>query len=341
LTPPAVSRFNSRCSLDITRWNGVPEVRIGWVGVHAEGISALKAVCGAEYNVAGLMTLRQDKADKRCGSADYELICLQYDIPYHEVGNVNDFGSIAVLQSWQCDLLVVLGWGQILGPDALKQATIGAVGAHASLLPHNRGSAPVNWAIIRGEHQTGNSLIWLEEGVDAGHLIDQMSFPITSYDSCTTVYDKVADSNREMLLSLLHQLKAGERPGQPQQEPHDAVLPRRRPQDGVIHWNSSSEEIYNLVRALTRPYPGAFAFLNNQPYRIWSAARTPMTVSIAEAGTVMGPVHSPEPKACGQMVATADGAILILEVEDASGNVLQGPELSEQDWTGRRLSNAA
>jgi len=64
-------------------------------------------------------------------------------------------------------------------------------------------------------------------------------------------------------------------------------------------------------------------------------------VSIAEAGTVMGPVHSPEPKACGQMVATADGAVLVLEVEDASGNVLQGPELSEQDWTGRRLSNAA
>ena len=316
-------------------------MRIGWVGVHAEGISALKAVCGAEYDVAGLMTLRRDKADKRCGSADYELISLRYDIPYHEVDNINDASSVALLQAWCCDVLVVLGWGQILGPEALQQVTIGVVGAHASLLPHNRGSAPVNWAIIRGEHETGNSLIWLEEGVDAGHLIDQQSFPITAYDSCTSVYDKVADSNRDMLLSLLRQLEAGERPGQPQQVTHEAVLPRRRPQDGVIHWNSSSEEIYNLVRALTRPYPGAFAFLNNQPYRIWTAARTPMTVSIAEAGTVMGPVHSPEPKACGQMVATADGAVLVLEVEDASGNVLQGPELSEQDWTGRRLSNAA
>lgn len=316
-------------------------MRIGWVGVHAEGISALKAVCGAEYNVAGLMTLRRDKADRRCGSADYELICLQYDIPYHEVGNINDASSIDLLQSWQCDLLIVLGWGQILGSDALKHAKIGTVGAHASLLPHNRGSAPVNWAIIRGEHETGNSLIWLEEGVDAGHLIDQRSFPITSYDSCTTVYDKVADSNREMLLSLLHQLEAGKRPGQPQQEPHEAVLPRRRPQDGVIDWKSSSEEIYNLVRALTRPYPGAFAFLNNQAYRIWSAARTPITQPIAEAGTVIGPVHSPEPRACGQMVATSDGAVLLLEVEDTAGNVLQGQELSELDWTGRRLSNAA
>jgi hypothetical protein len=121
-----------------------PGVRIGWVGVHAEGIPALQAVCGAEYNVAGLMTLRRDKAEKRCGSADYESICLQYDIPYHEVKNINDACSIALLQAWQCDVLVVLGWGQILGPDALKHATIGVVGAHASLLPHNRGSAPVN-----------------------------------------------------------------------------------------------------------------------------------------------------------------------------------------------------
>ena len=316
-------------------------MRIGWVGVHAEGISALKAVCGAEYDVTGLITLRRDKADKRCGSADYELICQRYDIPYHEVDNINDVDSIDLLQSFRCDVLVVLGWGQILGPEALRQATIGVVGAHASLLPRNRGSAPVNWAIINGEHETGNSLIWLEEGVDAGQLIDQRSFPITSYDSCTTVYDKVAESNLQMMLNLLRQLEAGERPGRPQQEPHEAVLPRRRPQDGVIDWNSSSEEIYNLVRALTRPYPGAFAYLNDQPFRIWSAARTPINQPIAAAGTVIGPVHSPEPKACGQMIATADGAVLILEVEDSSGNLLQGPELSEQDWIGRRLSNAA
>jgi methionyl-tRNA formyltransferase len=155
------------------------------------------------------------------------------------------------------------------------------------------------------------------------------------------VYDKVAESNREMVLSLLRKLEFGERPGQPQQEPDEAVLPRRRPQDGVIDWNSSSEEIYNLVRALARPYPGAYAFLNDQPYRIWSAARTPITQPVAAAGTVIGPVHSPEPKACGQMVATANGAVLILEMQDASGNVLQGSKLSELDWTGRRLSNAA
>lgn len=316
-------------------------MRIGWVGVHAEGIPALEAVCEAEYDVVGLLTLRRAKADQRCGSADYDLLCQRFDIPLCEIDNINDEAIVRLLQSWDCDLLVVLGWGQILGPAVLKTARIGAVGAHASLLPHNRGSAPVNWAVIRGEQQTGNSLIWLAEGVDSGELIDQRAFPITPYDTCASIYDRVAESNREMLLDLCFQLQSGARPGTPQQHTDESVLPRRRPQDGRIDWNSSSQEIYDMVRALTRPYPGAFALLNGVTWKIWKAARLPLTTRLAAPGTVLGPVHSPDPAACGQLVATADGALLLLEVEDDTGHVLSGRELSESDWMESRFSHAA
>ena len=316
-------------------------MRIGWVGVHAEGIQALEAVCAAEYDVVGMLTLRRDKAERRCGSADYETICQDYDIPLHEVDNVNDDSSIEILISWECDLLVVLGWGQILGSAALKSARTGVVGAHASMLPHNRGSAPVNWAIIRGEQQTGNSLIWLSEGVDTGEVIDQRAFAISAYDTCSTIYDKVAESNREMLLDLCFHLEAGQRPGKPQLHNDEIVLPRRRPQDGLIDWYSRSEDIYNMIRALTRPYPGAFADLNGQTYRIWNAALLPLQKSVAVPGTVLGRVCSPNSSACGQLVATNDGAILLLEVEDKNGQLLQGRTLSEQDWTITRLRNTA
>ncbi len=317
-------------------------MRIGWVGVHSEGISALAAVCAAEYDVVGMLTLRRDKAERRCGSADYETICDDHDIPLHEVDNINDENSVAILNSWNCDLLVVLGWGQILGPDVLNTPRVGAVGAHASLLPHNRGSAPVNWAIIRGEQQTGNSLIWLSEGVDTGELIDQRAFPISAYDTCSTIYDKVAASNRDMLLDLCFRLEAGERPGEPQLHSDEDVLPRRRPKDGLIEWNSRSEDIYNMVRALTRPYPGAFADLNGQKYRVWNAALLSLPTAVAVPGTVLGSVCCPDSSACGQLVATKDGAIVVLEVEDENGQVFRGRELSEQDWTARaRLSDAA
>ena len=316
-------------------------MKIGWIGVHAEGIPALEAVCAADYEVVGLMTLQQQKADRRCGSADYDSVCERFEIPVFEAENVNDPASVDILTSWNCDLLVVLGWGQLLGAEALRQARIGVVGAHASLLPHNRGSAPVNWAIINGEPETGNSLIWLVEGVDSGNLIDQRAFKISAYDTCTTIYDRVAESNADMLIDLLKRLELGECPGTPQQETGEAILPRRRPKDGIINWNQTSCEIYNLIRALARPYPGAFAFLNGKSYRIWNAAMIPLPKSVATPGTVLGSVRSPEQNACGILVATNDGAILLLDVEDASGRVLQGRELSEQDWTEKRLNNAA
>ena len=218
-------------------------VRIGWVGVHAEGISALEAVCAAEYDVVGMLTLRQAKADRRCGSADYQSLCQRYDIPLCPVDHINDPSSVSLLAGWNCDLLVVLGWGQILSRAALQTARIGAVGAHASLLPRNRGSAPVNWAIINGERQTGNSLIWLAEGVDSGELIDQRAFDISVYDTCATIYDKVAWSNREMLLDLCFRLQAGQRPGTPQQHNDEPVLPRRRPQDGLIDWSARTADV--------------------------------------------------------------------------------------------------
>lgn len=307
-------------------------MKIGWVGVHAEGIPALEAVCQSDHELVGLVTLQQDKANRRSGSGGYESICQRFHIPIHEVDHINDAASIELLKSWNCDLLVVLGWGQILGAEALDTAKIGVVGAHASELPHNRGSAPINWAIINGETQTGNSLMWLADGVDAGDLIDQRSFPITPFDTCSTLYDHVAESNRDMILDLLSKLAAGDRPGSPQQHTDEPILPRRRPKDGLINWNSSSQDIYNLVRAVTRPYPGAFGELNGQTYKIWSVAVLPTGRSAATAGTILGSVISPEEKACGVVVATADSAVLILEAEDEGGHVLTGRELCEYHW---------
>src|SRR5439155_304057 len=111
------------------------------------------------------------------------------------------------------DIVFVIGWSQILHPPTLRLARSGMIGAHASLLPHNRGSAPINWALIRGERHAGNSLLWLAEDVDGGAVIDQTTFCITAYDTCASLYERVAASNRDMLLGLVPRLLAGERPG--------------------------------------------------------------------------------------------------------------------------------
>jgi methionyl-tRNA formyltransferase len=311
-------------------------LRIGWIGFHTEGVKALEATIAAGHDIVGVITLRPKRAARRSGAVDYSSICQRLDIPIHFVKHINDTDALDTLRSMTLDLGVVLGWSQILGPETLRTARLGMVGAHASLLPHNRGSAPVNWAIIHGETETGNSLMWLTDGVDEGALIDQRPFKITPYDTCATVYEKVATSNREMVLDLLAKLNVGGRPGKPQPPTDEFILPRRRPADGLIEWQQTAADIYNFIRALTRPYPGAFGWLDGSMHTVWQAAILPMSAELPfSPGTVVGPVRSPEPRACGQLVACGEGSLVVLEVEREDGTVLRGHELSEQNWQGR------
>ena len=314
-------------------------MKLGWVGFHMEGLPALEAVLAAGAPVAGVVTLKPEVAAPRSGAADYAPICRRFGVPLHEVTNINDPESRAMLQDLGLDLVFVIGWSQILSPETLATARLGMIGAHASLLPKNRGSAPINWALIRGERVTGNSLIWLAEGVDAGDVIDQTELQISPYDTCGTLYERVAASNRDMILRALPQLLRGEHVGTPQPRSNGAVLPRRRPADGLITWDQEACAVYNFIRALTKPYPGAFGWLDGRRWRVWRAALLPTPAGTAP-GEVLGPAVSPVDQACGQVVACANGAVTLLEVEGDDGTVYSGRRLAELTWTGRRWSHA-
>lgn len=315
-------------------------LRLGWVGLHQEGTLALEAVLRSGHQVVAVMTLTEDTMFQRSAAADYGEIGRRFQVPVHRVRNINDNEVVELLKSLDLDLLFVIGWSQILSARVLRCARIGVVGAHASLLPHNRGSAPVNWALISGEEHTGNTLFWLSEGVDEGDVIEQSHILISPYDTCATVYDHVARSNREMILRLLPRLARGERPGMRQDAAESELLPRRRPEDGAIDWTVGAQEVYNFVRALTRPYPGAFSELDGLRFKIWSCALLPPGVtSRAVPGEVLGSVVSPVAEACGIAVACGFGAVLLLEVEDQRGRILSGRGLSDADWARQRWTN--
>ena len=319
-------------------------MRFGWVGFHLEGIPALQGVIEAGVPIQAVLTLRPDVAATRSGAADYRSLCQRFGVPLHEIVHINDAASRELLKNLALDVVFVIGWSQILAPETLRTARVGMIGAHASLLPRNRGSAPINWALIRGEHTSGNSLIWLAESVDGGDLIDQTEFPITPYDTCASLYDRVAASNRDMILRVLPRLLAGERPGRPQPRHRGPILARRRPADGLIVWDQPACAVYNFVRALTKPYPGAFSWLDGRRWTVWQAALLPgdgppPPAPGAAPGTVLGPLHSPLRDACGQVVACAHGAVALLEIAADDGEVLRGPRLSEQPWTGRQWTN--
>jgi hypothetical protein len=141
---------------------------------------------------------------------------------------------------------------------------------------------------------------------------------------------------------LVPRLLAGEVPRRPQPQHNGAsrVLPRRRPADGAVDWAQPVQTVYNFIRALTRPYPGAFSAIGGRRYRVWQSALAHCAGARVAPGVVLGPVVSPVDEACGQLVACADGSLVLLELESEDGQVLRGRQLSDQPWTGQRWHHA-
>ena len=311
-------------------------IRIAWIGFHEEGLDAFSLVLKQGYSIQAFITLDDMAFSKRsAGSREYQQICEKYTIPYYTVNTIKGDAAYELISRLSPDLLVVLGWSEILPERLLLIPKIGTVGAHAALLPHNRGSAPINWAIIHGENTTGNTMMWLTPQVDAGEIIDQIAFDITPYDTCKTLYNKVAETNAIMLLRLLDNLERGVKPHNNIENITDEeILPRRKPQDGLVNWNLSGIEVYNFIRALTDPYPGAFTILDKKKWIIWKAVLLPVK-SKCEPGTIEGTAYGFCDNSCGYVISTKDSSILITEMESESGYRYTGKDLNDLMLKGK------
>lgn len=302
-------------------------MKIFCVGFHMEGVEAFDFLT-KNYNVVGLMTLNTIAASKRSGVFNFKTFSEEAKVPYYEVKHINDKSSVEILKNYNPDLLIVLGWSQLLNDEVLSIPTIGTIGAHASLLPKMRGSAPINWAIIKGEEKTGNTLMWLNIGVDTGKIIDQYEFQINLYDSCNTLYKYVAESNRVMLERSLPLIAKEGIIGIAQEDNGEDLLPRRKPEDGLINFNQTSLELYNFIRALTRPYPGAFFKYRDQKVIIWKASYSNLFKTSNETGVILDYIHSFDEKDCAVLISAKNSALIINEVM-VNNEVIRGKDLHD------------
>lgn len=311
-------------------------MKIVWIGCHSEGLVAFRRMLESGRRVERFITLDNGAFSRRsAGTRDYEELCRTYGVPVSFVSSIKTEEAYQIVREAAPDLLVVLGWSEILPGRLLELPATGTVGAHASLLPHGRGSAPVNWALIRGETEGGNSLMWLDKEVDRGEIIDQVPFPITVYDTCKTLYDKVSSANAEMILRLVERLDEGQGTVlRKRNETTEPLLPRRHPADGLLNWDQPARRVYDFIRALTRPYPGAFTALDGKRYFVWSASLLPGKEPHSQPGEVLGSAYSPLEDACGIQVACREGSVVLHELEDGEGCLLRGAALSGAGLTG-------
>jgi len=176
-----------------------------------------------------------------------------------------------LLRSLEIDVLLVLGWQRLIPGWLIKHCRIGAIGVHGSAhgISAGRGRSPQNWALMLGATGFSISIFYIDEGIDSGTVIETREFPLTVFDDIKTSYYKVSWLTAAMLIENLSKVTFGSR-GMLSEGPV-RYLPQRIPEDGAIDWERSKQEIFNFVRALTRPYPGAFSALTDYKFTVWNA----------------------------------------------------------------------
>lgn len=298
-----------------------------WIIGHQEAKYALQRSVDSGFIPSLIITLNDEIGQRRSGFYNGEDVALALGIEIYSTLNVNSISCINKVRSVEPNLIVCLGWGQILKKDILSAAHF-VVGAHASLLPFNRGSAPINWSIINGEEVTGNTLMLLDETLDGGGIIDQESFDVHHHDTCNTLYEKVALTNANMVTKFLAST-ASEIQVTRQCLDEGSHNDRRRPDDGAIDWGKSSTDIYNLVRALVPPYPPAFFFHNGEKFHVVECGMiSDDDIGVdAIAGSILSFEYSFRLYNVSMMVKCGTGVLNISKLLDDADSPIFGEEI--------------
>lgn len=230
-----------------------------FVGSVEGSLAGLRAVCEAGHVPCLVVTLPPDLGHRHSDFADLAPLAAEYNIPVHFTANSNSPNTLMAIAQTEPDLIMVIGWSQLVGTDFRALPKLGCLGFHPADLPRLRGRAVIPWAILLGEREMGTSLFWIDEGTDTGKIAAKTRFSVDP-DTITAreLYDRHIAALTDMLPDLLSRIDSGTVPRIPQDETGASFCARRRPEDGRINWTAPAAEICRLIRAVGPPYPGAF-----------------------------------------------------------------------------------
>jgi methionyl-tRNA formyltransferase len=224
---------------------------------HNVGVRCLSVLLARGVDVRLVLT-HEDSPDENVWFGSVRNRAIEHGVPAIAPPDPNAADVLERVRSCEPDFLFSFYYRQMLKTPLLKSARRGAYNMHGSLLPKYRGRAPINWAILKGETETGATLHAMSEKPDAGDIVDQIAVPILPDDTAREVFEKVTVAAELTLNRCLPALIAGTAKLKPQDLSKGSYFGGRKPEDGAIAWTQSAREIHNLVRAVTRPYPGAF-----------------------------------------------------------------------------------
>jgi len=289
------------------------------------GYACMEALLKMGAPIAALFTHRDDAHEEIWWQSCAELAA-QHGIPVHFDESVEAAG--ATIGPLQPAVIYSFYYRYLIPESVLGLAPLGAFNMHGSLLPAYRGRAPVNWMLVNGEREAGVTLHYMVARADAGDIIGQRSVEIDDSDNALTLYRKLVPLGVELIDELHPKIVADTAPRRKMNLSKGSYFGRRKPEDGRIDWRWPARRIFNLVRAVTHPYPGAFCFVGGRKLLVWEAKIG------AENGTHGEPGRTIRKTADGSVeIAAGDGSVIV-KIAQFEGGV-EGIALEALSEAGR------
>lgn len=283
--------------------------RILFMGTPAFALPALEMLHGGGYPIAAVVTQPDRPAgrEKKETAPPVKQMAQKFGLTVLQPESVKDPSFLEALGAARPDLVVVAAFGQILPKAVLDFPPLGCLNIHPSLLPAYRGAAPINWSIIRGEKQTGVTIMLMNEGMDSGDILTQEQTPIGRTETYGELHDRLALQGAALLVKTIDRVVSGAAQRQKQDSSRATFAPRLNRETGRIHWRHPAGDIVNLIRGLN-PSPAAYTLLGRQDLKIFTAAARP-----GSPQEPPGSVATATPE--GLPVAASDGYVVLKEVQ--------------------------
>jgi methionyl-tRNA formyltransferase len=275
-------------------------------------VNVLRTLIEENYNVVGVVTQPDRPVGRKrvLTPPPVKVEALKHDIPVFQPEKIRLAEEVEKVLALEPDLIVTAAFGQILPKEILETPKFGCINVHASLLPELRGGAPIHYSIIQGKKETGVTIMYMVEKLDAGDMISKVVVPIDERDHVGTLHDKLSVAGAELLSQTIPNLLNGEINPEKQDESKATFAWNIKREEEKIDWTKTGEEIYNHVRGL-HPWPVAYTTLNGDVMKVWWSEKV-KTSKNAKPGEII------EVEADGFIVSTGnDVAIKITDLQPA------------------------